>query len=95
MADVAAAEEAITAAQGPLDHQRQYVGFIDNGVFWGLDSSKLELPTLADFKTGVGFELRAQTTMFQAVPLDVRGGVAYGVMSGGALQYNMGLGTTF
>ena len=31
IADVAAAEEAITAAQGPLDHQRQYVGFIDNG----------------------------------------------------------------
>jgi hypothetical protein len=25
----------------------------------------------------------------------VRGGVAYGLMNGGALQYNMGLGTTF
>lgn len=80
----------------PIFLNRWYgVGFIDNGLFWGLESNKLELPTLADFKSGVGFELRAQTTMFQAVPIDVRGGVAYGLMAGGALQYNMGLGTTF
>jgi hypothetical protein len=81
---------------GPVFLNRWYgVAFLDNGFLWGLDPSQLTLPTLADFKSGVGFELRAQISMFQAVPIDVRLGVAQGLMAGGVFQYNAGLGTTF
>lgn len=77
------------------------VAFWDAGFFWfgqagtALDNASLSLPTLADFKSGVGGELRFQQTMFQGVPVDVRLGVAQGLTTGGAFQYNAGLGTTF
>lgn len=81
---------------GPVFLNRIYgVGFWDNGFFWGTNGYQWDTPALDDFKSGIGAELRAQTTMFQAVPIDVRGGLAYGLTSGGALQYNFGLGTTF
>lgn len=80
----------------PLFVQRLYgVGFLDSGFFWGLDPNELLLPSLADFKSGAGFELRAQTTMFQAVPIDLRLGLARGLTAGGEWQLNYGLGTTF
>jgi Tol biopolymer transport system component len=74
------------------------VGFIDSGLIWGLDSTNLALgPDWAtDFKLGAGGEIRAQTTMFQAVPIDVHAGLAHGFTAGGdAVQVNVGLGTTF
>ncbi len=43
----------------------------------------------------MGFELRAQSALFQAVPLDIRLGVAQGLINGGSFQVNWGLGTTF
>lgn len=85
----------------PLFLNRVYgVGFLDSGFFWGLDPHELTLPGLADFKSGAGFELRAQTTMFQAVPVDLRVGLAQALTreTDGSLlppQFNFGLGTTF
>lgn len=81
----------------PVFLNRLYgVGFWDNGLFWGTSQYNLtELPALSDFKSGIGAEIRAQTTMFQAVPIDVRLGIAQGLTSGGSFQYNFGLGTTF
>ena len=75
------------------------VAFFDAGALWGLDSTKLEAPTVDDLLTGTGAELRARTSMFQSVPIDLRLGVAQGVTRGPALggdfQVNWGLGTTF
>jgi Tol biopolymer transport system component len=81
----------------PLFLNRVYgVGFVDTGYIWGLDSTAFTLPDwLGDFKAGVGAEVRAQTTMFQAVPIDIRLGVARGLTSDGVFQINWGLGTTF
>ena len=75
------------------------VAFVDAGAMWGLDSTKIEPPTVDDLLTGAGAELRARTSMFQSVPIDLRLGVAQGVTKGAALggdfQVNWGLGTTF
>lgn len=79
----------------PVFLDRLYgVAFIDSGFFWGLDPTQL-FPGLADFKSGAGAELRAQTTMFGTVPIDVHAGVARGLTSGGEWEPNIGLGTTF
>jgi hypothetical protein len=80
----------------PVFVNRLYaVGFVDTGLVWGLNPLGIDLPVWDDFKLGVGAELRAQTTMFQAVPIDVRIGVAQGLTTGGSFMYNGGLGTTF
>lgn len=75
------------------------VAFLDAGAMWGLDSSKFEPPTVDDFLTGGGAEIRARTAMFQAIPVDLRFGVAQGITRGprlgGDFQINWGLGTTF
>jgi hypothetical protein len=76
------------------------VGFLDAGALWGLDSTSLAPPTLDDLLTGGGAELRARTSMFQSVPIDLRFGVARGItagtkLGGGEFQLNWGLGTTF
>lgn len=82
----------------PVFLERVYgVGFVDGGYIWGTDPTTFTLPDWGqDLKVGAGGELRAQTTMFQAVPLDVRLGLAHGFTVGGdAVQFNFGLGTTF
>ncbi len=75
------------------------VAFVDAGALWGLDSTKLDPPTIDDVLTGTGAEIRARTSMFQSVPIDLRVGIAQGVTKGAALggdtQVNWGLGTTF
>ena len=79
----------------PVFLDRLYgVAFLDSGFFWGLDATQL-FPMLSDFKSGAGAELRAQTTMFGTVPIDVHFGVARGLTTGGEWEPNIGLGTTF
>lgn len=83
--------------EAPLFLNRVYgVGFVDAGAFWGFDPRQVtDLPTLNDLKLGTGAELRFQTSMFGALPIDVRAGFARGLTSGGDWQFNWGLGTTY
>lgn len=75
------------------------VVFLDTGAMWGVDSTSLTYPTLDDTLTGAGAELRARSSLFQSVPIDLRVGFAQGLTRGaapgGELQLNWGLGTTF